>query len=229
LQRRMIPPLILGVLGAAILIWLGVWQLHRLEWKEAVLADIEARIDATPVTLPERPDPVRDRLLPVTATGRTTGEEILVQSSSRDFGAGFRVISVFQTDGRRVLLDRGFIRAEDRDAPRPAAGMTVTGNLHWPDEVDGFTPEPDRETGLWFARDVPSMAEALGTEPALIILRDSDDADPTLHPMPVDTAGIPNDHLQYAITWFLLAIVWVAMTLYQIVTIRRRKDRKSPE
>jgi surfeit locus 1 family protein len=37
----------------------------------------------------------------------------------------------------------------------------------------------------------------------------------------VDTAGIPNDHLEYAVTWFALALVWLGMTAYFL----RRPER----
>ena len=114
--------------------------------------------------------------------------------------------------GRTVLIDRGFTTTEFEDALRSTGSFEVTGNLHWPDEVDGFTPDPDEAAGLWFARDVPSIAAALGTEPVMIIA--ATPTDPTILPLPVDSSGIPNDHLQYAITWFLLAAVWVVMTYF---------------
>ncbi len=56
------------------------------------------------------------------------------------------------------------------------------------------------------------MAAALDTEPVLIVAREADRRRGRA-PLPVDTAGIPNDHLQYAITWFALAVVWAGMTL----------------
>jgi surfeit locus 1 family protein len=96
----------------------------------------------------------------------------------------------------------------------------VEGNLHWPEEVDGFTPAPDARTGLWFARDVPAMAEALGSEPVLIVARSP--TAPGIEPLPVDTSHIPNDHLGYAVQWFGLAAVWLGMTAYLLWRIRRR-------
>ena len=218
---RMISALLFGICGCAILIALGVWQLQRLEWKEAVLARIESRIAAAPVELPAVPDPARDEYLPVKETGRIGTPEILVQSSHKVFGPGFRVIAPFETGGRRILLDRGFISDEARKTPRPPVETTVTGNLHWPDETDSFTPDPDRAARLWFARDVASLAEALGTEPVLLVVRTTTEPAPAITPLPVDTAGIPNDHLQYAITWFLLAAVWAAMSVYWVASLRR--------
>jgi surfeit locus 1 family protein len=138
--------------------------------------------------------------------------------SLRQFGAGYRIIAPMRADdGRVVLIDRGFVPVQGHTRARALGPMTVTGNLHWPDEVDSFTPEPDRKANIWFARDVPALAAELGTEPLLVIARSRTDAN--ISPLPVDSAVIPNDHLQYAVTWFGLALVWAAMT---ILFLRRR-------
>lgn len=221
MTRRMIAPLLFGLIGATILIGLGVWQLQRLAWKETMLIEIETRIGAAATALPAAPDPQADRFLPVTVAGSFTGEELEVLSSRKEIGAGYRVIAVLQTtDGRRVLVDRGFVREADHRTPRTARDVEVTGNLHWPSEVDSFTPPPDQARNLWFARDVPAMAAALDTETTFIIART-----PTgdgIEPLPVDSSAIPNDHLSYAITWFLLAVVWLGMTVLLLWRIRRR-------
>jgi surfeit locus 1 family protein len=221
MTRRMIIPLLIGLLGGAILISLGIWQVNRLAWKEAVLAEIDARIADAPVTLPAAPDPEADRYLPVFVEGRFTGEDLDVLVSRKQIGPGVRVVEVFETtEGRRVLVDRGFVAQDARDAPRPSGAATVEGNLHWPVEVDGFTPAPDATTGLWFARDVPAMAQALNTEATFIVARKPTGGE--IEPMPVDSSGIPNDHMNYAITWFSLAAVWLGMTAYLLWRIRQR-------
>ena len=74
-------------------------------------------------------------------------------------------------------------------------------------------PEADIDSNIWFARDrAQSGRRSGGPRPILLIARTQ--TDPGVTPLPVDTAGIPNDHLQYAITWFGLALVWAAMTGY---------------
>lgn len=221
--RRLLPPLLFGLIGCAILIALGTWQVQRLDWKRGILADIEARIVAAPVALPAEPDPDAHRYLPVAVTGQTTDQEIRVLVSRKQIGAGYRIIAAFESaDGRRILIDRGFLREADYGIPRPPAEMQIIGNLHWPDEVDSYTPPPDLGRDIWFARDVSAMAEALGTEPVLVVVREASASVPGLEPMPVDTSGVPNDHLQYAITWYSLAAVWAGMTLFLLWRIRRR-------
>ena len=223
MMRRMIIPLLFGLIGAGILISLGVWQVQRMQWKEAILADITARIAAAPVALPRAPDPAdeNNRYLPVTVSGRFTGDTLSVLVSRKEIGAGVRIIAAFQTeDGRRVLVDRGFLPDADKDRALTVTDATIIGNLHWPQETDSFTPPPDQKTGLWYARDVTAMAQALTTEPTFIVARE-----PTgdgIEAMPVDTSGIPNDHWGYAVQWFSLAAVWLGMTAYLLWRIRQR-------
>ena len=98
----------------------------------------------------------------------------------------------------------------------PAQPQSFTGNLQWPDETDSFTPEPDLRGNIWYARDLPAMAEALGTRPILLVQRDPGTGPwaEVATPLPIDTSRIPNNHLQYALTWYGLAIVWLAMSFY---------------
>ncbi|MCX8508314.1 MAG: SURF1 family protein [Rhodobacteraceae bacterium] len=225
-MRRYLFPLILGLAGCAVLLSLGSWQLRRLAWKEDLLAAINARIGSAPVALSSlpAPDPQKDRYLPVQVSG-TTGDDLLVLSGVKDIGAGYEVISTLTTpDGRRILLDRGFIPEDQRHIPRPPVQMTVTGNLLWPREEDSYTPAPDQGQRLWFARNVTSMSQFLQTEPLLVVARQAEGQDPAIMPVPVDTSGIPNDHLGYAITWFSLAAVWAGMTAYLLWRIRQRTD-----
>ncbi|HRW16305.1 SURF1 family protein [Amaricoccus sp.] len=219
----MIAPLVFGVVGVAILLSLGVWQVQRLAWKTAIIDRIEARLGADPVPLPTAPSREEDQFLRVRATGRIGGPELHVYTSAPPRGVGYRVIVALElAEGRRILLDRGFVPIEEKDAPRHEGKITVEGALLWPQETDYFTSVPDRAKNVWFARDVDLMADALGTEPVLLVATASDDPEAPM-PLPV-TVNIPNDHLGYAITWFGLALVWAVMTGYLLWRIKRRTD-----
>tara|TARA_Y100000780_G_scaffold170634_1_gene155897 strand:+ start:781 stop:1467 length:687 start_codon:yes stop_codon:yes gene_type:complete len=226
-MRRSLFFIIVGLGGAAILVALGVWQVQRLAWKEAIIADINNRIAAAPVALPADPDPEADAYLPVTVSGEIGAQALHVLVSQKQKGAGYRVIAPMALEsGRRVLIDLGFTATSNKDAIAPAGTATLTGNLQWPQEVDSFTPEADMDRNIWFARDVDVMAETLDTEPLLIVMREGAGPDPKITPLPVDTARIPNDHLQYAITWFSLAAIWLAMT---VLFLRRRRAPATPK
>ncbi|MEX0302524.1 MAG: SURF1 family protein [Leisingera sp.] len=213
-MRRVIFLLIISGAGLAILLGLGTWQLQRMAWKEDLLQTIESNIAAAPAGLPESPVKKRDRYLAVTVEGEIEGNELHVFWVTKDAETGYRVIAPFvTTDGRRVLLDRGFISAAEKARPLTRGQVTVTGNLLWPDEGDWTTPAPEVDTNILYARDLAYMAERLNTEPVLIVAR-SAEPEAAVTPQAVTTAGIPNNHLQYAITWFSLAFIWAVMTLY---------------
>ena len=220
-MRRLWFPILMGLVGVAVLCGLGFWQLARMEQKEALIARIEARIGAGPVALPASPDPVEDQYLPVSVAGALGGEELHVLTSLEGEGPGYRVIAALTAGDRRVLADLGFVPEEAKDTARMAEGVSIAGNLVWPKEADSWTPAPDEGRGIWFARDVGAMAERLRTEPVLVVVREVEGAELGTVPMPVDGAGIPNDHREYAITWFGLAAVWAVMSLVLIARVRR--------
>lgn len=213
---RYLVPLMFGLAGIAVLVWLGSWQMQRLAWKEGVLAQIDARIAADPVAIPDMPNFDEHRYLAVQATGVLGEAQLRVLVSQKQIGAGYRMISPLDLGDRTVMLDRGFIKVE-ADWPTPPKGpVTVVGNLIWPDDRGSATPENDIAGNLWFARDLAPMAAELGTDPVMIVLRQMTPADRAVDPLPVDSAAIPNDHLEYAITWFSLAAIWAVMTGYFI-------------
>jgi len=221
-MRRIVLPIGFGIIGCAILLALGFWQVQRLGWKQGILAQIDARISAAPVPLPDRPERTRDQYLAVTASGVLAPGMVRILVSQKGLGAGYRIISPFKVGARHVLLDRGILPAEAGVPAPPEGTVQVVGNLLWPDEIDSFTPDPDLNANIWFARDLADLSSALGTEPVLIVLRESAFEDAPVQPLPVGGAGIPNDHLGYAITWFSLAAIWVGMTGYFLWRMRRQ-------
>lgn len=221
-MSRFAAPLLFGLIGIGILVWLGTWQLQRLEWKLGVLAQIENRIQDAPQPLPVDIDPVVQRYQPVVLQGQFEPDALRVLVSVKRQGAGYRLVSAFVTEaGRRVLVDRGFVPLQQLDAVSAPQEAVVTGNLHWPDDRTSSTPQNDTAGNTWFARDIDAMAAALGTEPLLVIARAVSQPEEGVTPLPVDTSGIPNDHLQYAITWFSLAAVWFLMTAAYVRRLRK--------
>ncbi|NNE80909.1 MAG: SURF1 family protein [Silicimonas sp.] len=224
--RRYVIPLIFGLGGFAVLLSLGLWQMQRLAWKEALLTEIADRIGAAPVALPDAPEIDAHRFLPVVIEGDFDGQDIPV-FIARDGGPVYRLVASFETSkGRRVMVDRGGFSAlrtlDPTKRTGPMAAVRVVGNLHWPDEADNWTPAPDA-TGVHYGRDLAVMAAELGTEPVLIVAREVSVSDGIATPYPVTSAGIPNNHLGYAVQWFGLAAVWAGMTIFLLWRIRKRR------
>ncbi|MCF6304217.1 MAG: SURF1 family protein [Rhodobacteraceae bacterium] len=221
MSRQMIIPALFGVTGVIILVLLGNWQVDRLVWKKAMLANIETRLSAPAVPLPDILVPEQDRFLSVQVTGKMGEDEIHVLSSSPATGPGFRIITAFTLDnGRRILVDRGIVPDHQKDAMRPPENGTLYGNLLWADDFDKYTPENDIDGNLWFSRAAEPLAKALNTEPVFLVMRST-----TLSTGPTPIAvglNIPNSHLEYAVTWYGFAIVWAFMSLYLLWRIKRR-------
>ncbi|MDD2869007.1 SURF1 family protein [Neomegalonema sp.] len=215
--------LLFAAAGLALLLSLGLWQLQRLQWKEALIAVAETRISAAPGPLPAAPAPEADQFRPVVVRGRYAEEpETLIATSRAPDGPGFRVVEVFEAETpggafRRILVDRGYVPSAKRDpASRPeslrSGGQELSGVLRWFDEGNFALPAPDLDKRLWFERDVPALAAALGTEPVMILAADED---PTALPLadPPDVS-YRNKHLEYAGTWFSLAAAWALMSFF---------------
>lgn len=223
MTKRMIFPILFGLSGIAVLLWLGTWQLQRMAWKNDILAQIEAGIMADPVALPAKPDPETDNRLSVRIEALIGFDEAHVLYSTKRSGPGFLVIvpGLTKSDDRRILIDMGYIPEVQKNTVRTPQTVTIVGNLLWPNETDGFTPDPNMEKNIWFARDADKMAAHFDTEPFLIVARSIEQGDFGTVPQPIGL-NIPNDHKEYAITWFSLAIVWLGMTLYLLYRIRQK-------
>ena len=139
----------IGFAGTACLLSLGKWQIDRLHWKTDLLGKIDQKITEVPVILPAKPNEDDHKYLSVEILGQYTGESIRVLASRKHYGAGYRIISVFQTNQRRLLVDQGFVGLENTYDVSLAGDISLVGNLHWPDEIDTFTPTPDLKNNIW--------------------------------------------------------------------------------
>lgn len=216
-----------GVLGVIVLIGLSVWQVQRLAWKEDLIATLQARLAGAPTALPQNFDPATQEFTRVTLTGRFSGDvgshgfaDAPLLVSLRPHGAGYRVIQPFDlTDGRRVMVDRGFIPvgakneggAASRPTPAPEGDLTLTGALRWPEEGE---EGPDFGAGdnVWINRDLDEMADLFEAEPVLVVSETSTAVGDWPLARPIEAVNVRNNHFEYAVTWASLALVWGVMT-----------------
>ncbi len=220
MNRSYVFPIILGLSGVSVLMWLGFWQVQRLEWKNNILSAIAEKISASPTELSNSPEEKMDQYRSVVVEGNFKDIEIHVLSSIKFVGPGFKVISPFVLeDGRVIMVDRGFVAESEKNKSRYLGPISIQGNLLWPDETDVFTPKPDLKKNIWFSRNLREMSKYLNAEPTLVILEYSDPPLKTPLPQPIGL-NIPNNHLSYAITWFSLAFVWFGMTIYMLWRIK---------
>ncbi|HMN43904.1 MAG TPA: SURF1 family protein [Povalibacter sp.] len=200
---------------------LGVWQLHRLAWKKDLIHRVDERIHADPV-----PAPGPDEWPHVTAASseyrnvRVQGHylherETLVQAVTVR-GAGFWVVTPLQTTGGyTVLINRGFVlpqyrAAETRTASQTAGETTVTGLLRLSETGRGFLRENDPAADRWYARDVAAIAAArdlTNVAPYFIDAAAGDSSAPGAPVGGLTVVSFRNTHMQYALTWFALALM----------------------
>jgi surfeit locus 1 family protein len=221
--RPRLAPTLFTIPAVAVLVALGVWQLQRLEWKSQLIAERAAAVAAAPVSPPQTLAEARTlEFHPVVAEGVFLHDkEILLNAIGAKGDGGFDVLTPLrQANGRIVWINRGFVPTGLRDpATRPAGQLSGTvrvgGLLRVPpdEKPSWFTPDNHPERNAWFWIDLPAMAAAdhlVDAAPFYI------DADATPNPGGWPKGGVtpltlPNDHLQYAITWFALAAALVVI------------------
>jgi surfeit locus 1 family protein len=205
--------------------FLGAWQLDRLNQKQSLLQDIYYRLQQEPIPLEDLGQIDKDthNYRRVQITGKFEQKPLYVLTSEKPWGTGFQQILAFQTKTGRILVDRGYIPENQKDSIAiPSDSVTLEANLYWPNETGFFTPAPDTQKNIWFARDVDIMADTLNTDPILAVVQPSSNPE-NIWPRPVitDTRAIPNNHFQYAMTWFSLSLIWLVMSAIWIRRIRQ--------
>jgi surfeit locus 1 family protein len=212
----------------AILIGLGVWQLQRKVWKENLIAAMTSRLDAPSQPLPLQwrgltQDADEFRRVAFTATF-APGEEALVYTPGSALrsdikGPGYFVFAPARlADGRIVVVDRGFVPLGRKDNATRAQGeprgpVNVVGYLRWPESRGLFTPADDVKGSVWYLRDQAAMAIARHWGDVAPFYVDQEEPMP---PGGLPAPGrivvkLPDNHLQYAITWFGLGAALVGV------------------
>ncbi len=233
---------IFAVAGVSILIGLGVWQLDRKLWKETLIATVNERIAQPPQPLPPRES--WSRLLPsgseyahVTFPAEfLEGQEALAYTSGSSLrpdvtGQGYWVFAPARlAGGSVVLVNRGFVPADKKDVATraegtPHASVDIVGYLRWPEPRGMFTPADDVKGNVFFARDIKAMAEAHHwTLAAPFYIDQEGPLPPGGLPKPgkIDLQ-LPNNHFQYALTWFGLALGLAGVYLVWLTGRLRRR------
>ncbi len=209
-RRRLLVPCLTTLAVVCLTAGLGVWQLHRLDWKLAILARLDAAERAPAVPLPAAPTPfqkitVRGRL----DAGRVVSYEDDVRDDARgDVVMGTHLVEPLLRPGRApVLVDLGWVKYP----PAPLAGeVSVTGYVRPAEHQSWLSARDDPANRRFYTLDPARIATALalpGAAPFTVVA-----LGPPGVPDPVrNLPRPPNDHLQYAITWFALSLVAAAM------------------
>ncbi|CAN5864578.1 SURF1 family protein [soil metagenome] len=206
---------------------LAMWQMERREWKRDILHRIEVNQAAAPLTLDEllRGDPLRHEYGRVKIAGTLLNDkEFYLAARSLKNNVGLQVVTPLKSDdGRIVLVDRGWIPQERKEPAKRTEGqlagrVELTGIVRRSQVQRQFAPDNVPDRNVWFHVDVPLMRSMVDgkADPKLDAFFLEADAKPNPGGVPVGgqtRLDIPNDHLSYAITWFLLALALAGVYL----------------
>lgn len=234
--QRIILPSFFALPILAVLLGLGAWQVQRLGWKNAILAELAAAQARPPIEAPAEPLAYAH----LTATGRLRpGAEALLGLEVRGTTLGANLIAVLERPGARPLLvDRGWAPAEGGNIARPEGEVTISGYARYSDRRSVFAASDDPAGRRFYSFDVRAIAASLGAADALpyaltVVTPGAPlgpsglgaPPPPMRGPIPDPASSFPtpgNPHLGYAITWFGLALAWV--TIFILWAFRRIRD-----
>ncbi|MEX0841099.1 MAG: SURF1 family cytochrome oxidase biogenesis protein [Xanthobacteraceae bacterium] len=229
--RRLLLPGFMTLAALAVLIALGTWQLERKAWKEDLIETLTQRLAAPPVALPPPDqwaglDQQQDEFRRVRFRAEyLPGNEALVWATGSALRDDVKSPGIFVftparlSSGEVIAVNRGFVadRKPTGATPRPAPAsgtVEITGVLRWP-EPKGWelTASYDKGAQLWFVRDHRAMANEKGWGPVapFYIEREAQEPSDGLPPPGPLKASLPNNHLQYALTWYGLALVLLSV------------------
>ncbi|MGY8637717.1 SURF1 family protein [Bradyrhizobium sp. 14AA] len=211
---------VLSLTAFVLLIALGVWQIERRAWKLALIDRVEQRVHAPAQPIPSSASwpavsVANDEYRHVSLTGRFLHDrETLVQAVTEE-GPGYWVLTPLErSDGTQVLVNRGFVPSERRDAStrwdgNPDGQVEITGLLRITEPKGGFLRNNVPQHNRWYSRDVAAIAAARGLQNIAPFFVDAD-AGSQSGSGPIGGLTVvrfPNNHLIYALTWFALAFM----------------------
>ncbi len=240
--HRLAAWLVALVLVFAGFVALGVWQVHRLAWKESLIARVEQHRHAKPAPAPGPASWAElnrdaDEYRRVAVHGQFAHDKSTLVAATTELGAGYWLLAPLRSnEGHWVLVNRGFVPAEQReqalhDPSAPAGDQTITGLLRFSEPGGGFLRDNDAAHGRWYSRDVAAIAatQQLGPELAPYFV-DKVAPHPATHGWPragLTVVHFSNNHRVYAATWFALAAMAACAFGYLVLDERRLRSLAS--
>lgn len=229
-------PTLFTVPAILVMIGLSVWQVQRLQWKEALIAERTERTTADPIPLP----PAGTDLAPlefrrVTVTGTFDhAHELYLAARSQNGNIGYWIMTPLKLNsGENVLIERGWVPEEKklpetREAGQLGGTVTLNGIIRLPQVKTYFQPENEPARNVWFYIDPAQMAGAAGVPARTDLYLDAEKTDiPGNYPLGGQARiELPNDHLQYAVTWALLALSLAGVYVMFHLKLERERGQR---
>ena len=221
------------ILGLAFVIFvtmvgLGNWQVRRLFWKLDLIEAVETRAFAREVPAPFGPvTEEADEYLRVEVTGTYHYAQTRRVKAVTDLGLGNWLMTPLDTGDRILWINRGFIPQNfSGDLQEPSGNRRITGLLRITEPEGTLLETNDPAAERWVARDVDQLSTAAGIETASYFI----DADHLTAPGTWPRGGLTivsfrNTHLSYALTWYAMALLFLAAMVFVIWDRRRARKR----
>lgn len=191
---------------------LGAWQIHRLFWKQDLIHKVETRVSSRAIDIPKTSDELNaNEYQHVKVSGRPNLDKAMHFGMYYEGVWGVKIITpVTLNDGREVFVNLGWVpekkRADEFWKKHIAESVELDAIIRLSAKKPRFAPENDTVKNYWFWYDFPEMRKFTGTNAESAVLEVVDHKWPdNLPAVPTTKIVLMNDHLQYAITWFLLA------------------------
>jgi surfeit locus 1 family protein len=217
-------PTVITIPAVLFMLALCIWQVQRMYWKEELISERTSRSEAAPIPLPPMGANIEvAEFRRVALNGRFDhGREFYLTARSQNGNVGFWVVTPFvlADGGGAVLVNRGWVPnerklPETRAEGQLAGDVSIEGIVRQPQRQSWFQPPNEPKANTWFYLDPAEIALTSGLPVRQDLYLDALKTEiPGGFPIGGQTRiQIPNDHLQYAITWgslaFALLVIYV--------------------
>lgn len=228
--RLLLWPTVFAVPVLVVLVGLGNWQTERLYWKQDLIEKVKDRTAQTPTPLPALDEwtamiPEQSEYQPFSVTGRFDHANefhvftSLSQPKGRFKGPGYWVLTPLLLDeGGVVVINRGYVPVAYKEASSRAPGqiagtVEVSGLYRKPETQEMFVPDNNTENNIWYFRDVSGMARQMARDNVAPFVLDelANDVPGGLPQAGETRLEFKNTHLQYAVTWYGLALCLIGV------------------
>lgn len=225
-EAGLLVPSVLALVGLVVLVSLGTWQLQRRTWKLGIIAQIAERTTAPPVPVADLAGkafvPADSEYRRVRVRGRFQNAREIHLHANQDGVAGWYVVTPLElSSGALLFVNRGFVPEALKD-PAKRPGSLIEGEAEftgvvrsYPAARGAFIPENDIGRNQWYWLDLPAMRRYAIDDPGRAVVPFLVEMEP-VH-VAVPPAGgatrlvISNRHLEYALTWYGLALTLVGV------------------
>ena len=200
-------------------IYLGIWQLDRLKWKEELIYNFNNLQDQKPLSLSmgKMKYPSIEEFTKIISRGTINrSKKIFLPAKTNNGKNGIRRGSLLTDNhGNNYLIDEGWFpenKYEYFKNNNQIINVEIIGYIRFPTQKKMFTPENSVKLNEWYYYDLQQIQDYIGVKinQKFFIKNMSKYSEDFLVPSSIKH-NFTNNHLQYAITWFLMSISFGAI------------------